>query len=286
MHFDRAVSPKQWGDPPFTVSASITAGATVSYSAAGACRMQGRQTVAVVAVGTCLIKATAAAPDRAPATASLSVPVSRAQPVIHFGDRAVPFFRPFSLPLGATSTPAIPLTYRVVHGAVGSYYDQLCNVLRGALTLSNLATSPWPFLPTACVIEVSAAQSSPNYADPAPLRALIKIGFPVLRLRVPAVGTVHWNSLGPTHELVVKIYEDSGDAYGVYVGGPAPCSQVEVTPGFPTPVGVTEYFATVTLAADPATYGQYTCAMGAQTPPSDHIGAGTTRASFTLTIEP
>src|SRR5215468_11686890 len=48
--FDRAVGPKQWGDPPFTVSASATPGASVSYSAAGACRLAGMRTVQIMTV--------------------------------------------------------------------------------------------------------------------------------------------------------------------------------------------------------------------------------------------
>jgi hypothetical protein len=279
VRFDRAVGPKQWGDPPFTVSASAMPGARVSYSASGACRLAGTRTVQIVTVGSCAIQATASASGSASVVAALSVSVARARPVIHFGDRTVAFFRPFALNLGATSSPVVPLAYRVV--ASNSMTDRECTVTHGILTFSP--RSPMDsftpsILPIACLIEVSAAQSSPNYIAPTPVRGLIQVNQPVVQIRMPAVGPISWKSLGSTHRFVVTIHEDSGDIYGFdgdaeSLGSDGSlCSLVSLTPPTPVPAGTTEYHMTLTLA-NPGT-GSYTCRTRVEVYPMSHAVGG------------
>jgi hypothetical protein len=284
VRFDRAIPAKQWGDPPFAVSASATPGATISYSASGGCQMQAAQIVQVMAVGTCLVRATASAPRLVPAVASLSAPVTRARPVISFPDHAVSFFRPFALPLGATSKPAIPLAYQMILGAPGSSLDFQCSVSQGVLILTDR-----PRLPTTCTIEVSAAAPSPNYDPPARVRASIKIGSTQADVHVQSV-LVQWSQMpavpqSQTRRLEVLIKENSGSAYYIEVERFAgPCVVDGVTPHDPSPPGTTQYHASLELP-DPGK-GSYTCDFTASARPTDEVDSPHQSAGFRVTVSP
>jgi hypothetical protein len=205
------------------------------------------------------------------------IPVSRAHPIIHFLDRTTPFFRPFSVPLNATSTPRIPLRYQIVVGEGSN--DSFCAIANGALILKPNAQ-----LAASCVIEVSAATSSADYAAPVPVRGVISIDFAQFAVHARDQ-VVHWSAI-PSGQLQVTVYEDSGDAYGMSVGPSDPGCGVTVTgvtPADPSPAGTTQYVATLTLTAPLA--GPYTCTLNAEAQPSDYAG-GTSNASFTITVSP
>jgi hypothetical protein len=282
VHFVAAVSTKTWGDQPFMVRASATRGARVRYAASGTCRVDARSgRVTLISVGTCTINATAVEDSRAQDT--LGFKVIQARPVIRFGDRSTSFTRPFNFPLGATVTRRIQLRYQVLRGQGGAYNDDACVVVNG-----NLRFSQNPQLASACLVEVSAAKRSPNYATPKPVRGLVSIGFPSWQVDVPPVPVVHWSKLAGGR-LKVPVHEDSGDAFSMSVwpnsaGGSADgCNFVGTSPGSPSPPGTTRYI--VTLELSKPTDAGYTCSLLAEAGPLDYAG-GKASDPFTITVVP
>src|SRR5262245_16323574 len=211
------VKPKRWGAKPFEVKAVASNDAPVRYSADGSCTVTpGGGRVKIKDVGDCVI--TAKTSDGA--SASLTIPVKKAQPTIKFAGKGVRWERPFSYPLKANVSPKIPLAFTLVEAGSG----EDCKVSNGKLTL----TGRQPNLEADCKVKVAAAKTSPNYETPKPVVATIHVRYPSWNVEAAnkAVNFAETND----GEVRITVNERSGDALGldavvtdgpVVPGGPA-----------------------------------------------------------------
>jgi hypothetical protein len=281
--FTAAVPDKRWGDPPFPVKARASQKAVIRFSATGGCEIDPRKgLVTIVSIGQCEINVRATKDDRI-ARASISFAIDKARPVITFGKRTVVFQRPFTpFPLRATATPPIPLKYRVI--PTGADIDDFCGVTQdGRLTMTPAPTiNNFPQLDAHCLVEVSAAATSPNYETPAPDQARVVIERP--RFDVRAANRIVTPVNG---RVTVMVKENSGDALGMDVTQIEDdqdlglCQHLSTSPATPPP-NTTQY----SLTFETQSIGtQYTCVITVQASPPDWQG-GNFEATFSLTIKP
>ena len=272
------VKSKRWGAKPFKVEAEAANGAKLKYSANGSCTVRSVSgLVEIEEAGDCVITATTAEGEAG--MASTTIRVRPAKPKIQFAGGSVRFQRPFSYSLNAKVSPKIPLTFTLVNA--GS--DPDCKVDKGKLTL----TQRKPSLELDCVVQVSAAKTSPNYETPKPVVAKVHVRYPSWNVDAKSPKAIHYEADGDT--VRVTVLEDSGDALGIAVSGDGACTVDEVSPS-KAPPGTTKYVVTlrVTKPADNGTPEGYHCDMSAHALPPDWtccVG-GTKSDEFTVTVLP
>jgi hypothetical protein len=278
-----------WGDAPVTVTATASSGLAVEFATTGGCSVDGSGRLSFSAVGTCTLAATQPG-DSAwnPARASASIQVLRAKPSISFTERELTFVRGLRVPLWAESSPAIPITYRVVPSP-DAFYDEACSV-EGTDFVFDTEPEPTP-APAVCAVEASVPPS-PDYDTPEPVTALVRVGVANWSVRLGSVETPLSYRSTDQGKLTLTIFEDSGSTYGMiastdcaesgYASSDVPedSGVIFVDPGYPSAPGTTTYTLTVVLR-DPGT-GSYECTLSASGAPLDHYGG---QGSDTLTFE-
>lgn len=274
VKFTKKIPDRQWGDPAFTATATASSGATVKYSAKGCKIDPSTAKVTIGAVGKCTITATAMLGDQT-GQASVSFAIKPAHPVISFVALNVPFQRPFkAFPLRASSKPPIKLKYRVI--PTGTEMDDYCAVTSGgALILKLVPTlAKFPQLDGDCRVQVSAAETSPNYTTPEPRTRTIRIKKPVFDVD----GQSRTVTITGVTTVTMTILENSGDALGMGVeetdDPDGNCSDRSD----PVASGRTKYTFTVQVKV-----GSYNCTFKAQAEPPDWQGDGF-EDTFTLTV--
>ena len=277
--FDKVKS-KRWGDKPFEVKAEASTGATVKYTAKGACTVTPRGgRVELKKAGDCVITATTT--EGEPGEASKTIRVAPAKPKIQFAGKNIRFERPMAYALTAKVSPKIPLAFALVKS--GS--DPECKVSNGKLTL----TQRKPDLPRNCKVQVSAATTSPNYSTPKPVVAKIHIDYPSWDVDASSPGEVDYSKVDGKVRVTVR--EHSGDTLGmnVFVNN-GPCETWDISPERPSPPGTTTYFVTLTLPkpGENGTPAKYSCTMKVVALPDDWASSvgGTTEDQFTVTVVP
>lgn len=288
VSFTTAVGDKRWGDPDFPVTAQASSGdnGNVTYTASGGCTVvAGSGVVSIEEVGSCSI--TARHPGNARWAAAESDPltfdIGKAQPVITFEDVDVRFNRNLTLDWWASVEPAIPLTFSVVQ-TLDTYNDANC---RAGATQFAFPDNPFPVLSAVCGIEVRAAEKSGNYDAPAPVTALVSVGFPSWNVDiVPVASPVSFSQSGGA--VTLTILETSGDVYGMELFFLGQCSIADPdNDGFyfaipePTVPRGTTQFTTTVLLEDPAGQADPSCSVTASGFPADHIGG---KGSDTVTF--
>jgi hypothetical protein len=282
--FGSVNSPIQWGDESLA-SATASSGLPITYTSTGGCTVDpGTGRVQATQVGTCVVTAAQAGSTAwQPARASVQISVLQAHPSISFPDKGFDFRRGFRESLLASTTPAIPLTYRTRQG-----YQGPCSLQGDQLLFADWWQGRPAQLAARCEVEASAAVSSPNYSTPTPVLATIGIGFPQLAVSIqPVGGQISYAQVGG--HLTVTVKEGSGDAYGVAVDTTGPTSSrlcsnpgAAATPAYPTTAGPHVYTATITLTQPPAG-GSYVCEVRADALPLDHAsGKSTDVIRFTV----
>jgi hypothetical protein len=109
-----ALSSKQYGDPPFTVSATSSSGLSITFSASGNCTLVSR-TVTITAAGSCTVTANqvgdptfGAAPPQ-----PQSFPILKANQTINFGALPTKRFGDPPFTISATASSSLPVTFSV-----------------------------------------------------------------------------------------------------------------------------------------------------------------------------
>src|SRR5262249_20123481 len=144
-----ALASKQYGDPPFHVSATASSGLPVAFSARGACTISG-STVTIKAAGTCAITANQAGDatfDPAPPVQQ-SFTILKANQSINFGPLPSKRFGDPPFNVSATASSGLPVAF----SASGA-----CTISGSTVTLTGTG---------ACSIKASQAGNA-NY-NPAP----------------------------------------------------------------------------------------------------------------------
>jgi hypothetical protein len=144
-----APASKQYGDPPFSVSATASSGLPVTFSASGACSIAGA-TVTIKAAGTCVVAANQAgdATFNAAPTVQQSISILKANQTIAFGPLPNKRFGDPPFSVSATASSGLAVTFSV-SGA--------CTLSGNTVTLTG---------PSGCAIKASQAGNA-NY-NPAP----------------------------------------------------------------------------------------------------------------------
>jgi hypothetical protein len=278
---------KRWGDPTFKASAKASDGQPVKYAASGGCTINATSgQVTIKSVGTCKITAVAAT-GSPQASASVTFSIDQAQPVIKFGKRETRFKRSLNYALKATTTPSIPLAYKVIHGAAGTANDAFCTVKNGALVWTKVPTNEdHPSMDAFCMVRVSAATTSQNYVTPKAVQALVHIGYPAWVVKA-GNQSISWAADTQVDAngryAILSVSEDSGDALGMEINGNCGHGSTE---GTNVPLRTRTYRVKFYLD-DPAAF-TYPCDLTASALPQDyHQGdSGIEDANFTLTVNP
>ncbi len=280
VSFLTSVPEATWG-ATFVVKAEATDGSDITYSAEGSCSIDATTGKAKAdALGSCTIIADA--PETSPlASASQVFEVTKASPVIKFSDATTRFARPFKYPLKVSSTPKIPLTIVVDHGAAGGNNDEFCAVdASGALVFNPVPTADdFPQIPATCVVKVSGSATE-NYDAPKTVSRKIRIGLAAFDVNAQEVINVDLSDDGDVVDFRVR--ENSGDAFGIFVSSENfECDVLPTTPD-PGPAGTKLYMGHVKLQN---TGVPYDCAMTAQAAPPDYQG-GKFKDDFTIRVVP
>ncbi len=144
-----ALASKQYGDPPFTVSASASSGLSVTFTASGACTLASR-TVTITAAGSCTVTANQAGDATFNPAPALPQPftILKANQTISFGALPNKRFGDPPFRISATASSGLPVTF----SASGA-----CTLTGTTVTLTGTSS---------CSIKASQAGNS-NY-NPAP----------------------------------------------------------------------------------------------------------------------
>jgi hypothetical protein len=280
VSFVTPVPEATWG-ATFVVKAEATDGSDITYSAEGSCSIDTTTGKAKAdALGSCTIIADA--PETSPlASASQVFEVTKAHPVIKFSDASTRFARPFKFPLKVRSTPTIPLTIVVDHGAAGGNNDEFCAIdANGALVFKPVPTADdFPQIPATCVVKVTGTATE-NYDAPESVSRKIRIGLAAFDVNAQEVINVDLSSDGDVVDFRVR--ENSGDAFGIFVSSEDfECDVLPTTPD-PGPAGTKLYMGHVKLQA---TGVPYDCRMTAQAAPPDYQG-GKFKDDFVIHVVP
>ena len=198
------------------------------------------------------------------------------RPNLTFPDRTVRFERPFSVRLQATTSPPVPVVFRALVGDERGINDAQCRVDGDRLLIGDP-----PSLSAACVVEASIPPA-PGRVPPPPVSSVVTVGFPQFNVSVPPVPPVEWRRSGSQIEVVIR--EDSGDAYGMWVGtSDGDCTAGEPSPRYPARPPTTAYTAVIAL---PDPHGTpYTCTFTAFAVPQD-IAGGVASREFSVRVMP
>jgi hypothetical protein len=140
-----ALASKQYGDPPFTVSATSSSGLAVTFTASGNCTISSR-TVTITAAGSCTVTANQAGDATfgpAPAQAQ-TFPILKANQTITFDALPNKRFGDPPFKLSASASSGLPVTFTVSGG---------CTLSGTTVTLTSTK---------ACIIKASQAGNA-NY---------------------------------------------------------------------------------------------------------------------------
>jgi hypothetical protein len=107
-----ALDSKQYGDPPFTVSATASSGLPVTFTARGSCTLASR-TVTITAAGICTVTANQAGDAAFNPAPALSQPftILKANQTINFGALPNKRFGDPPFRISATSSSGLPVTF-------------------------------------------------------------------------------------------------------------------------------------------------------------------------------
>ncbi|HLI78221.1 MAG TPA: hypothetical protein VKV02_14840, partial [Acidobacteriaceae bacterium] len=160
-----AVPAKTFGDPAFTITASSASTGAVSYSVTSGPATLSGSTVTLTGAGTVVLSATQAADaNYTAATASISLPVSQAKPVLAFSAIPAKTFGDAAFPVTATSASTGQVTYAVVSGPATVSGSTVTLTGAGTVVLSASQAADSNYAATAATATLSVAPARPSLA--------------------------------------------------------------------------------------------------------------------------
>ena len=196
------LSPRTYGDAPFTVSATASSGLPVSFTASGACDVAG-STVTITGAGSCTVTASQAGDaDWNPASpVERSFAIARATPVLTWADPAAITYGTALTATQLNAAASVPGTF-VYDPPAGTVLDAGGRTLGAAFTPTD--TANYTGASATVAITVDPAGSTVSVSCPA---SQVYTGSPITPCSAEATGVV----MSPVDVSASLVYADNVD---------------------------------------------------------------------------